>query len=44
MKASKFSDARKVFILKQGNDGVSVAEICQGRDQPGDVFQLEEEV
>jgi len=27
MKASKFSDAQKAFILKQGNDGVPVAEI-----------------
>lgn len=27
MKASKFSDAQKVFILKQGDDGVPVAEI-----------------
>lgn len=29
MKASNFSDAQKAFILKQGNDGVLVAEICQ---------------
>lgn len=29
MKASKFSDARKAFILKQGEDGVPVAEICR---------------
>ena len=29
MKASKFSDAQKAFILKQGDDGVPVAEICQ---------------
>ncbi len=28
MKASKFSDAQKAFILKQGHDGVAVAEIC----------------
>jgi putative transposase len=28
MKASKFSDTQKAFILKQGADGVSVAEIC----------------
>jgi putative transposase len=27
MKASKFSDAQKAFIQKQGNDGVPVAEI-----------------
>ena len=29
MKASKFSDAQKAFILKQGNDGVAVADICR---------------
>ena len=29
MKASKFSDAQKAFILKQGDDGVAVAEICR---------------
>jgi putative transposase len=29
MKASKFSAAQKAFILKQGNDGVPVAEICR---------------
>lgn len=29
MKASKFSDAQKAFILKQGADGILVAEICR---------------
>ncbi len=29
MKASKFSDAQKGFILKQGDDGVPVAEVCR---------------
>jgi putative transposase len=29
MKASQFSDAQKAFILKQGNDGVPVADICR---------------
>jgi putative transposase len=29
MKASKFSDAQKAFILKQGAEGVLVAEICR---------------
>ena len=29
MKDSKFSDAQKAFILKQGADGVPVAEICR---------------
>jgi hypothetical protein len=27
MKASKFSDAQKAFILKQGNDGMPVADV-----------------
>ncbi len=29
MKASKFSEAQKAYILKQGADGVTVAEICR---------------
>jgi putative transposase len=29
MKASRFSDAQKAFILKQGADGTPVAEICR---------------
>jgi len=29
MKASKFSDAQKSFILKQATDGVLVADICR---------------
>ena len=29
MKASKFSDAQKAFILKQGEGGMPVAEICR---------------
>ena len=29
MKASKFTDAQKAFILKQGADGHTVAEICR---------------
>jgi putative transposase len=29
MKASAFSDAQNAFILKQGADGVPVAEICR---------------
>jgi putative transposase len=28
MKASKFTDAQKAFIIKQGEDGKTVAEIC----------------
>ena len=29
MKASKFTDAEKVFLVKQGNEGTTVAEICR---------------
>jgi len=29
MKASKFTDAQKAFILKQGADGITVAKICR---------------
>ena len=29
MKASKFSDAQKAIIIKQGEDGTPVAEICR---------------
>ena len=29
MKSSKFSDAQKAFIIKQGEDGTTVAEICR---------------
>ena len=29
MKASQFSDAQKAFILKQGAEGLPVAEICR---------------
>ena len=29
MNASKFTDAQKAFILKQGADGHPVAEICR---------------
>src|SRR3546814_19310531 len=29
MKASKFTDAQKAFVIKQGEDGIPVAEICR---------------
>lgn len=29
MKASQFSDAQKAFIIKQAEDGTSVAEVCR---------------
>ncbi len=45
MKASRFSEAQKAFILKQSRDGLPVAEICRkAGDQLGDRLQLEEEV
>lgn len=44
MKASKFPDAQKAFMLKQGDDGVPGGDLPEGRDQSGDIFQLEKEV
>ena len=29
MKASRFSDVQKAYILKQGNEGLPVADICR---------------
>ena len=29
MKASQFTDAQKAFIIRQGEDGTPVAEICR---------------
>ena len=29
MKASKFTEAQKAFILKQGEQGTPVAEVCR---------------
>ena len=29
MKASKFTDAQKALIIKQAEDGTSVAEVCR---------------
>jgi putative transposase len=29
MKASRFTDAQKAFIIKQGEEGTPVAEICR---------------
>jgi len=29
MKASKFTDAQKAFIIKQGDESITVAEICR---------------
>lgn len=29
MKASRFTDAQKAFIIKQGEDGKPIAELCR---------------
>ena len=29
MRASKFTDAQKAFVIKQGEAGIPVAEICR---------------
>jgi putative transposase len=29
MKASKFTDAQKAFVIKQGEEGAPVAEVCR---------------
>jgi len=29
MKASRFTDAQKAFIIRQGDEGTAVAEICR---------------
>lgn len=34
MKTSKFSDAQKAFIIKQGEEGTPVAEICRKAAMP----------
>lgn len=44
MKAARFTDAQKAFILKQGADGTCGGDLPQGRDQPSDLLQVEEEV
>jgi hypothetical protein len=52
MKASKFSDAQKAFILKPESIYFEVrrgrnagrGHLPQGWDQPSDLFQLKEEV
>jgi transposase-like protein len=39
MKASKFTDAQKAFVIKQGEEGTPVAEVCRkaGISQPTDL-------
>ncbi len=35
MKASRFTDAQKAFVVKQGEEGKAVAEICR-QASPGE--------
>ena len=43
MKASRFSEAQKAFILQQGSDGMLVADICRKAGiSPATYFNLEE--
>ncbi len=44
MKASKFTEAQKAFILRQGEEARGGGDLPQGGDQPGDLFQLEEAI
>lgn len=44
MKASKFADAQKAFVVKQGRKDACGGYLPQGRDQSGDHFELEEEM
>jgi hypothetical protein len=44
-KALKFSDAQTAFIFEARGGRVSrLGDLSQGRDQPGDLLQLEEEI
>lgn len=45
MKASKFTDAQKAFVIKQGEEGTPVAEVYRkaGISQ-ADLLQLEEDI
>ena len=38
MKASKFTDAQKAYIVKRGEEGVPVAEICREAGISGATF------
>jgi len=44
MKASQFTDAHKAFILKQGPEGMPVAEICRKAGISQATYFKEEEV
>lgn len=44
MMASKFSDAQKAFILKQGRTVSRRGDLSLGGDQPGAVLPMDEEI
>jgi hypothetical protein len=44
MKASKFSDAQKAFIISRRRGHTGCRDLSQGGGLPGDPLQLEEEV
>ena len=44
MKASRFSDAQKAFILKQAEDGVPIGDVCRKVGISQATFYLAEEV
>lgn len=45
MKPSKFSNAQKAFIIREGAEGTGGRrDLPQGWNQPGDIPQLEQEV
>jgi transposase-like protein len=44
MKASKFTDAQKAFIIRQGEDGTPVEEICRKAGISQATYFKEEEV
>jgi hypothetical protein len=41
MKASRFMDAQKAYIIRQDEEGTPVAGLPEGGDQPADLLQLE---
>ena len=44
VKASKFTEGQKAFILKQGEEGTPIGEICRKGDQPAGLLQLKEKI
>jgi len=44
MKVSKFSEQQIALLLKQVDDGVSVEEVCQGRNFAADLLPVAQEL